>query len=237
MTMSGGKPPERFGGAPSSDPALDDDADLPVVDPNRLARFGAGPSSSELGISDVSYRAAAELDEVAGLGENTGARHGPVTGMAQFDAAPVLGLDGTASLQVHGTAVAVDGRAALFVGHSGAGKSATALSMMAAGAQLVADDQVVIARHDNRLMLQALPGAGGMIEARGIGLLQVDAAETAELVVVVDLDRTELHRLPPARTHEILTQKVHLVLGRENWSLEPALLALLAGRMVSPKDR
>ena len=101
------------------------------------------------------------------------------------------------STQIHGTCVAVDGRAAVFIGASGTGKSATALRMVASGARLVADDQVILTRKGDDIVATCPKGFAGLIEARGIGLLTVPHADTAIVDVIVDMEQTELHRLPP----------------------------------------
>lgn len=47
-------------------------------------------------------------------------------------------------LVLHGSAIAIDGEAAIFLGDKGAGKSTTAASLVAAGFPLVADDVVAV---------------------------------------------------------------------------------------------
>lgn len=139
----------------------------------------------------------------------------------------------TATTRVHGTCVALGDRAALFIGKSGSGKSAAALQMIALGATLVADDQVVITRAEERLLARCPEGFEGMIEARGIGILRIAAVSDIPVTVVVDMDQTELHRLPPGRKHEILGIPVDLVQGRDNWGLIAGLMALLRGVRVT----
>lgn len=129
--------------------------------------------------------------------------------------------------QIHGTCVAVDGAAALFIGASGTGKSATALRMIALGARLIADDQVILKRKDDAIVATCPDGFAGMIEARGIGLLTVPHDPQARLKVIVDMEQTELHRLPPDRKNEILGLSVNIVFGRDNPVLEAGLMALL----------
>ena len=138
--------------------------------------------------------------------------------------------DGTA--QVHGTCVAVDGNAVLFIGASGSGKSTAALRLMQAGAVLVADDQTILTREQDQLTVSCPAGFEGMIEARGIGVLSVEHSPKAQLHTVVDMDQTELQRLPPARTHEILGILVNLIHGKDNPVLDIGLLALLKGARV-----
>src|SRR5579872_1111225 len=77
-------------------------------------------------------------------------------------------------LQVHGTAVAIEGQGVLLRGPAGSGKSSLALRLMADGAVLVADDLVEIRRHGQKLTID-LPAAvdnrfRGAIERRGCGV-------------------------------------------------------------------
>jgi len=102
-------------------------------------------------------------------------------------------------LILHATAVAVEGHGLLIRGAAGSGKSALALELMSRGAQLVADDRVVITAEGPRLWLSAPAAIAGLIEARGIGLLHATPAPRAALALVVDLDQTEAARLPQRR--------------------------------------
>lgn len=99
----------------------------------------------------------------------------------------------------HATSVAVAGRGLLIRGASGSGKSSLALEMMALGAQLVADDRTELRLDGDGLVLCCPAPLLGLIEARGIGLLNTDYAGPVPLVAVVDLDRVETERLPPKR--------------------------------------
>lgn len=107
---------------------------------------------------------------------------------------------------VHGTAVAVSGRAVLIVGPSGAGKSSLALQLMALGAGLVSDDLTRLS-HDRSGGLQvsspAPPGAPFAIEARGVGLLAARPAGPAVLCALVDLAEPETERLPDPRSTRV----------------------------------
>jgi len=82
-------------------------------------------------------------------------------------------------------------------------------------------------------MASCLEGFSGWIEARGIGILKIDAIDDVEVTHVVDLDQTELQRLPPLRRTEILGVEIDLIYGRDNWLLAPGLIALLSGGRVS----
>ena len=97
---------------------------------------------------------------------------------------------------LHATTVALNGRGLIILGASGSGKSALALQLMALGAQLVADDRTQITREGDSLIARPPPQIAGMIEARGIGLLQADHLESAPLHLAVNLDIRETERLP-----------------------------------------
>jgi HPr kinase/phosphorylase len=116
------------------------------------------------------------------------------------------GPDASGGGIVHASAVAFDNpngwRAVLICGPSGSGKSALALQLMSLGARLVADDQTVITRAADYIALSAPSAISGMIEARGVGILQASPVSAARLWVVVDLSVVENARLPvPKYTH------------------------------------
>ena len=103
---------------------------------------------------------------------------------------------GAASLIVHASTVAVAGRAVLIRGASGSGKSAMALQLLALGAGLIADDRTVLTRAAGQLIADAPPILHGLIEARGVGILNCPAVGPAPLALIVDMDRPEHERLP-----------------------------------------
>lgn len=132
-------------------------------------------------------------------------------------------------LRVHGSCVALAGRAVLITGPSGSGKSALALMLMAHGAALVADDQTELYLDGARLMARCPPALSGLIEARGVGLLTTDPAPPAEVVLVADLSQAEPDRLPPRRSVTLLGQAVDLAYGRGNAHFPWAVLCYLKG--------
>ena len=105
---------------------------------------------------------------------------------------------------IHASAVAIGGRAVLIVGPSGAGKSGLALQLMAFGAQLVADDRTVLQRVDQTLWASAPQALSGLIEARGVGILNAVPCVKAPVGLVVDLSHREPLRLPPPRYVEMM---------------------------------
>ena len=116
--------------------------------------------------------------------------------------------------RLHGTAVAVDGRAVLIRGPSGSGKSDLALRLIAAGARwpglrgepvLVADDQVELCLLDGMVIASPPAVLAGRIEVRGIGILSVPYQPQARLSLVADLiAREAITRLPEPATALIL---------------------------------
>ncbi len=127
---------------------------------------------------------------------------------------------------IGGSAVSVDGRAALITGSSGSGKSSLALELISRGAELVADDKIQAQRIGGAIDLSAPPQIAGLIEARGIGILRLKSRKRARLAVVVDLDEEETERLPQ-RITEIQGLKFPLIRGRGREGLAAALTAML----------
>jgi HPr kinase/phosphorylase len=110
-----------------------------------------------------------------------------------------------APILVHATAIAIDGRAVLLRGPSGAGKSDLALRLIDAGARLVADDQVELRRAGGRVLVGAPAAIAGLVEVRGVGILQLEPLREAVLAMCVDLVPTaEVERLPEIRCEDVL---------------------------------
>lgn len=128
---------------------------------------------------------------------------------------------------VHASCVAVAGRGLLICGPSGSGKSALALQLMALGAELVADDRVILQRRDAQVMAHCPPALQGMIEARGLGLLRARPLSAAPLALVADLGAAETDRLPPRRHVAVLGLQLPLVLRADAAHFSFALLQYL----------
>lgn len=129
----------------------------------------------------------------------------------------------------HASCAAWQGRAVLIEGPSGAGKSSLTLQLLAYGADLVADDRTRLVREGPRIIADAPPTLPHAIEARGIGLLPVRLAGPAEVVLVVDLSRTETARLPEPRRTRILGQDIALLHKCEGAHFSAALIQYLKG--------
>ena len=136
-----------------------------------------------------------------------------------------------ASLVLHATTVAWEGRACLIRGASGSGKSTLALQLMAWGAGLIADDRTILTATEGGVIASCPDALRGMIEARGIGLLDAAPHPPCPVVLVVDLDRTGTERLPPRRMTECLGHPVPVVHDTGTPGFAAAILQYLkAGR-------
>ncbi len=104
-------------------------------------------------------------------------------------------------MAIHGTVVAADGLGVLLRGAPGAGKSDLAIRLIAAGAMLVADDQVILEPRGEQLWASAPPPIAGLIEVRGVGLMRQRFVAWARLALVVDLVAPgAVERLPEPET-------------------------------------
>ncbi|MEM9196305.1 MAG: HPr kinase/phosphatase C-terminal domain-containing protein [Pseudomonadota bacterium] len=129
---------------------------------------------------------------------------------------------------LHASCVALGDSGVLVTGAAGSGKSTLALDLIALGAELVADDQVLLTREGTALVATAPEATAGLIEARGVGILRLPARAQVALAVVVDLDMIEARRLPPGREAEIEGVRLPLIHGRDMAGLSAILVAWLA---------
>lgn len=74
---------------------------------------------------------------------------------------------------VHGVLMNVFGKGVLIIGESGMGKSEVALELILKGHSLIADDRVDVSRVKERLVGTAPDLIKGMLEIRGIGIIDV----------------------------------------------------------------
>lgn len=107
--------------------------------------------------------------------------------------------DGLPRIDLHASAVAFDTCAVVILGKSGQGKSAMALQLMAFGAELVGDDRLFLVAESGHLMVSPADNLVGLIEARGVGVLQARARYPVQVCLCLDLDHIETERVPPFR--------------------------------------
>ena len=104
---------------------------------------------------------------------------------------------------LHASAVEIGGHAVLLTGASGRGKSDLALRLIDRGAVLIADDQVQLAVDDARLLASPPAAIAGLLEMRGIGIVELPWTTTVPVCLLVDLD-AEPQRLPMPLHRELL---------------------------------
>lgn len=91
-------------------------------------------------------------------------------------------------MTLHATLIHLRGCGVLLLGPSGCGKSDFAIRlMMDMGADLVADDRVVLSVVDDRLFGCAPEVLAGLIEAHGLGILPVSFMPRSPVHVVVHM--------------------------------------------------
>lgn len=133
----------------------------------------------------------------------------------------------TEKQRIHATCVELDGQSVLIIGDPGAGKSSLALGLIARGATLVADDAVDITRKSKQLHTSPPDSILGQIEARGFGILEMPYSNDAVLKFVVDLNKTEVRRMPDDKTTKLLGLDIPLVFGGNNLQLVDAIFCVL----------
>lgn len=113
-------------------------------------------------------------------------------------------------------------RGALIEGASGAGKSDLALRTLECGFRLVADDRVVVFNAGGRLYGKAPETLAGLIEVRGLGVVETDAPlPFCEIAVVIRCAESPeaVERLPAPREEPVAGISIPIF---DLWPREPA---------------
>lgn len=98
---------------------------------------------------------------------------------------------------LHATCLDIEGNGLLLVGDSGCGKSGLASELMALGAQLVADDQVMLSSKQGKLVASAPVSIAGKMELRGFGVISLASFCTStDVALAVRLQREFPERFP-----------------------------------------
>lgn len=142
----------------------------------------------------------------------------------RIDLRPLLKGD-----RLHGSAVAFADRGVLILGASGSGKSGLALQLLALGADLVADDQVVLQPKASGVEMRAPQPLAGLIEARNLGLIETPSVAAASLHLIVDLDKPATTRLPTSTQALLFGTTFDLICAQNAPNLAPVLRLLLTG--------
>lgn len=120
------------------------------------------------------------------------------------------------TIDLHATAVAIEGRALLLRGPAGSGKSDLALRLVDGGARLIGDDRVRIERRGAALWALTPPDIPAAlrhkIEIRGIGIAGLPGLAEAPLILAVDLVPGQApERLPAAQNCHYLGVALPLI--------------------------
>lgn len=99
---------------------------------------------------------------------------------------------------IHVSSVAIDGRAVLIGGRSGAGKSDLALRLIDRGAALISDDYTFVRRVSGQAVASAPERIAGKIEVRGVGIVEIAHSQDVPVALYVDLS-AEPVRLPEGK--------------------------------------
>jgi len=112
---------------------------------------------------------------------------------------------------VHGSTVAIGGRAVLITGPSGSGKSDLTLRLVDRGFTLVSDDQTIVKKDGGRLVASAPPTIAGKLEIRGIGIIDMEQIDNVPIALIVELTG-DIQRMPDdSRERPILGIKLPLI--------------------------
>ena len=130
---------------------------------------------------------------------------------------------------VHGTCVAIDGRAILLTGPSGSGKSDLALRLIDRGAALVSDDYTVLTEVDGTLIASAPQRIAGKIEVRGVGIIEMPYIEDVPLALILDL-ATAPPRYPEAPSEKVIAGVAMPLLPLSPWEASAPIKVALALR-------
>ena len=128
-------------------------------------------------------------------------------------------------MNIHATCVRYESAGILLIGKSGSGKSDLALRLIALGAKLVADDRTNLAVKNGALVATPPRSIAGLLEVRGVGIVETPYAASAKVALVVDLSG-KVERLPEQKTYE-----PPLTMPRTKW---PPLIALTAFEASAP---
>ena len=88
---------------------------------------------------------------------------------------------------IQAAAVEIDGRAIVFQGPPGSGKSSLALSLIDRGATLIGDDGATLTRDGEKVIVSPPPNIAGLLEIRGVGIVEMPTSSGAPLALILSL--------------------------------------------------
>ena len=123
------------------------------------------------------------------------------------------------SLILQASAIAMEGRALAIEGPPGSGKTSLALALIERGATLIGDDGVTLTRQGNALIASPPPNIAGLLEVRGVGLIELPVSSPVPLSLILTLGE-QGERLP-----EVLPQRTLLGINIPTLPFEPGSIA------------
>jgi serine kinase of HPr protein (carbohydrate metabolism regulator) len=132
---------------------------------------------------------------------------------------------------LHASLVEISGVGVLITGKSGSGKSDLALRLIEnKQAKLVADDVVCVEKTNNQLWGKAPQNIAGMLEVRGVGIVEYPYLERANIQLSVRLVEQieEIERMPKVNNDLILGLEIKQIAlyAKENSAPDKIMAAL-----------
>ena len=135
------------------------------------------------------------------------------------------------SENLHGTTVALDGRAVLISGPSGSGKSDLALRLLDRGCVPLSDDRTIVRKEGSRLIASAPETIKGKLEVRGVGIVEMEHQRDVPIALVVELS-SDIQRLPDeGRERLILGAAIPLINVDAMTASAPSKVAVALDRL------
>ena len=137
--------------------------------------------------------------------------------------------------QIHGTCVAIEETAVVFLGPPGSGKSDLALRLIDDGALLIADDRIDLSidtYHGDKILMATAPQQiAGLLEVRGIGIARIESKQHGTIALAFEMTASEhIERLPQPSHWEMLGLQIPLI------KLDPFALSACAKVRLAVKN-
>ena len=108
------------------------------------------------------------------------------------------------SKNIHATCINLNSKGILFLGYSGTGKSDLALRLITLfSASLVSDDRTDVVRISDKIKAKAPDILKGLLEVRGVGIVNFEYMEETTVDVVIKLESEKQERLPEKQYYEL----------------------------------
>ncbi|HTG37702.1 aldolase [Sphingomonas sp.] len=138
----------------------------------------------------------------------------------------------------HASCVAIRGHAVLIEGPSGAGKSDLALRLIDRGAMLVSDDQTLLRRRDGDTLRASAPATiRGLIEVRGLGILDMAHADDVPVAMIVTIISSPERMPPESRNRTIAGVVIPGIALAALESSAPVKVELALARAIGDRQR